>query len=104
DGLVRYKALRGLGRLVADHREIELDRRAVERLAHANLVEHLRLLAHRVQFPKEVSPDDAPSRLLVGLLDDKITQSLECTFRLLKIAHRKEDIHRVHGAALSDDP
>jgi HEAT repeat protein len=37
DGLVRYKALRALGRLVADYR-IEVDRGRIERHVHANLV------------------------------------------------------------------
>jgi hypothetical protein len=36
-------------------------------------------------------------------LDDKERQSLERAFRLLKILHPREDIHRAHDAALSKD-
>jgi AAA family ATP:ADP antiporter len=107
DGLVRYKAIRALGWLV-DFTRMRLDRRRVERHALASLEEHFRLLALRSQLdPAPWYPSSAdetpPERLLVGLLEDKLRQSLERTFRLLKIAHPREDIHRVHDAYLSGD-
>jgi hypothetical protein len=37
------------------------------------------------------------------LFDDKVHQALERAFRLLKIAHPKEDIHRVYAAMMSPD-
>jgi AAA family ATP:ADP antiporter len=109
DGLVRYKAIRGLGRITADP-SIRMDRARVERIAYANLVEHFRLLGLRAAFtalPTRV-PEDAvgPTTtqfLLVGLLDDKLRQSLERTFRLLKVAHPREDFHRVQMASQSKD-
>jgi AAA family ATP:ADP antiporter len=109
DGLIRYKAIRGLGRMVADGR-VAIERARAERLALANLVEHFRLLALRapldpspLQVPTGALERPATERLLVGLLDDKLRQSLERTFRLLKIAHPREDIHTVSTAALSSD-
>jgi AAA family ATP:ADP antiporter len=109
DGLVRYKAIRGLGRMVADGR-VAVERPRAERLALANLVEHFRLLGLRapldaspLHLPTGVSERPATERLLVGLLDDKLRQSLERAFRLLKIAHPREDIHTVNTAALSSD-
>lgn len=106
DGLVRYKAMRGLGRIVADRR-IPMDRVRVERLAYANLVEHFRLLGLRATFtappPDEASGPSTTRFLLVGLLDDKLRQSLERTFRLLKIAHPRDDFHRVQIATQSTD-
>jgi hypothetical protein len=42
--------------------------------------------------------------LLAGLLDDKLHQSLERVFRLLAIAHPREDFRRVRLASLSGDP
>ena len=107
DGFVRYKAIRGLGRLTADQ-SITVDRRRVERLAHANLVEHFRLLGLRAPFTAARVPDVAAGPattqfLLLGLLDDKIQQSLERTFRLLKIVHPRDDIHRVQIASQSKD-
>lgn len=106
DGLVRYKAIRGLGRLTADF-HVTTDRARVERLAYANLVEHFRLLGLRAPFASSLQDNAGASSmtrfLLVGLLDDKLRQSLERTFRLLKIAHPNDDIHRVQIAAQSRD-
>lgn len=109
DGQVRYKALRGLGRLAVE-RDVRVDRKRVERLALANLLEHFRLLGLRGALsdaPSRLVVDarraSAASRLLRGLLDDKLQQSVERAFRLLKIAHRGEDIHRVYLAAVSGD-
>src|SRR5262249_32873003 len=58
--------------------------------------------------PARMRPADprragATGRLLAGLLEDKLRQSLERTFRLLKIAHQREDFHGVHAATLSSD-
>jgi len=110
DGLVRYKAIRGLGRLVAGH-HVAIGRLRIEGLAYANLLEHLRLLGLRAMFEPATPPTvltsssgrEPTKRLLVRLLDDKLRQSLERTFRLLKIAYPDEDFHRVHIACISDD-
>jgi hypothetical protein len=61
------------------------------------------LLSFRAVLAGQAMKDEA-GRLLCGLLDDKLRQSMERAFRLLKIGHKREDIHRVHTAALSDDP
>jgi hypothetical protein len=106
DGLVRYKALRALGRLVADYR-IGVDRSRVARCVRANFVSYFVLLGMRVALG--ASPLQASGRqssafqLLAGLLDDKLRQSIERAFRLLKIAHPKEDIHRVYLACMGSD-
>jgi len=109
DGLVRYKAIRGLGRLVGE-RGVATGRVRVERLSYTNLVEHFRLLALRTPFesqppagPRSLAAGAPTERLLTGLLDDKLRQSLERSFRLLKIAHPREDIHSVQIAGVSDD-
>jgi AAA family ATP:ADP antiporter len=106
DGFVRYKAIRGLGRITTAQR-VALDRVRVERLAYQNLVEHFRLLGLRAPFtgsPLESPVGPSITRfLLVGLVDDKLRQSLERTFRLLSIAHPRDDIHRVQIATQSRD-
>ncbi len=108
DGLVRYKVLRGVGHIVAAS-DVKVDRRKVEKEARRNLVEHLRLTSLRVAIEngsaaKIGSTTGSPTeQLLLGLLADKQAQSLERAFRLLKIANRREDIHRVHTAARSND-
>jgi HEAT repeat protein len=107
DGRVRYKAIRALGSLVVEH-HIDVDRVRVERLSHANFVEYFRLLGLRAGLSAPQPPESDVShstaeRLLAGLLDDKLRQSLERVFRLLKIAHPHQSIHRVHVALTSTD-
>jgi hypothetical protein len=109
DGLVRYKSIRALGRLVADHR-VRVDPIRVERLAYENTVEHFRLLGllaaldpAPLHLPTGIVRREVTEKLLLGLLHDKLRQSLERTFRLLKIANPDEDFHRVHMAFLSED-
>ena len=87
------------------------DRARVETQAYADLVEHFGVLARRialdVAIPRGAAADPRRRQvtgiLLRGLLDDKLRHSIERTFRLLKIAHPTEDIHRVEIACLSDD-
>jgi AAA family ATP:ADP antiporter len=106
DGRVRYKALQALGRVVAAG-NVRVDRVRVERIARANLAAHFQLLGLRVALGDAPPPGREQQyktyRLFAGLLDDKLRQSLERAFRVLKIAHPKEDIHRVYLACLSKD-
>jgi AAA family ATP:ADP antiporter len=108
DGLLRYRAIRALGRLVGESR-VHVERRAAERLALRDLREYFRLLALEVEFEAHVTradakrPPDPTANLVEGLLADKQKQSLERAFRLLKIANPAEDIHRVHRAVLSNE-
>lgn len=107
DGLVRYKAIRALGRLVADS-GMAVDRERVERLALGHLLEHYRLLGLRVALGSPLVHDASTSNgigddILRNLLEAKLQQALERTFRLLKIAYPREDLHRVHQACLSHD-
>jgi AAA family ATP:ADP antiporter len=100
-GLVRYKALRALGLLVA-YADVRVDRRRIEAAAKRNLEEYVRVLSFRAVLTRDPMEDEA-GRLLCGLLEDKLRQSMERAFRLLKVAHKREDIHQVHRAALSQD-
>lgn len=111
DGFVRYKVLRSLGHIVASS-DVKVDRRKVEKEARRSLVEHLRITALSVALDpgdpetpmkQGVGAISQTEQLLRDLLADKQTQALERAFRLLKIAHRREDIHRVHTAAKSKD-
>ena len=105
-GMVRYKVLRALGRLVTDH-EVRVDRETMDKQATKNVEEYLRLLSLRVALSAKTSQtkigDDAAKQVLLGLLEDKLAQSMERAFRLLQIAHRREDIETVHTAARSAD-
>jgi AAA family ATP:ADP antiporter len=103
-GGLRYKALRGLGRLVAESR-VRVDRARIDRQLRLNLIEYLRMLALRQ--PLAARPQSARGgrslRLLIGLIDDKLEQSLERAFRLLQIRHRHENLRSVYFASRSPE-
>jgi hypothetical protein len=101
NGLERYKILRALGRLVAAS-DVRVSRRPMEDGALHNLEEYLRLLSFQAALRE--APADEAADLLRGLIQDKLQQALARVFRRLKIAHKREDIHRVHTAALSTNP
>ena len=109
-GTIRYKVLRGLGRLIAtDTKDIKIkvDRGRVQVEIHRNLVEHMRILSLSVALEDGAAEvvDGAKSsgRLVAGLLEDKMRQSLERAFRLLQIVHRHEDIRTAYFALRSAD-
>src|SRR5579872_656895 len=105
DGLVRYKSIRALEMLVSQ-RHVAVDRARIERLAFQALERHFRLLGLRIAL-EEGAPaagSGTAARLLVGLIEDKLRQSLERAFRLIAIAQPREDMSRLRLACLSDDP
>jgi len=104
DGLVRYRVLRGLGRLVTNH-AVSVDRALIESEIERNLGEHLRLLSLWVPLEEEDAPTRAfaSSTLLRGLLSDKMRQASERAFRLFQILHPREDIRSAYLALSSDD-
>ncbi|MEY2934128.1 MAG: hypothetical protein RL033_4877 [Pseudomonadota bacterium] len=103
-GGLRYKALRGLGRLVA-HTRVRVARTRIDQQIRSNLLGYLRLLA--IRTPLIVRPEAARGarslRLLVGLCDDKLEQSLERVFRLLQIRHKHEDLRSAYFAVRSSE-
>jgi ATP:ADP antiporter, AAA family len=105
-GGVRYKILRGLGRLAADS-PVRIARAPIEAEMRRNLIEHLRILALWVPFAagqKDPAFQGLGSgRVVLGLLEDKLRQSLERAFRLLQIAHENEDILGVYAALRGGD-
>lgn len=106
DGLVRYKALRGLAAVTAVRR-VKIDRALIAREGVRSLVEHLRMLAFRealgIDADSGVVSEDASARLLDELLSDKVHQALDRAFRLLEVLHRREDILRARAALSSAD-
>jgi AAA family ATP:ADP antiporter len=106
NGGIRFKALRGLGRLVQEHL-VRVEPEVVEKRANVELREYLRVLG--LAHPIEEGLDDQPvavrpsGRLLLGLLEDKQRQAMERVFRLLQIAHPRESIRNVGEALRSGD-
>jgi HEAT repeat protein len=99
-GMVRFKILRGLGRIATEHPELPLDpgvlrdatARTLEaafRLVHWRgvLVEGARLDARRATRGHE---------LLVAMLKDKEVHTIERMFRLLGLQHRDENFESIY--------
>lgn len=104
DGLVRYRVLRGLSRLVSEH-AVDVDRGIIEGEMERNLVEHLRLMS--VLAPLEegalVTEGRGSLLLLTGLLSDKMQQARERAFRLFKILAPAEDVRSIFIALESQN-
>lgn len=105
-GMVRYKVLRGLNRMIVEH-DLRTDRAVIDKEIQRNLAEHLRMLGIRIPletYKNTIAEDVRDSaELVIGLVKDKETHALERAFRLLQIKHRHEDIRRVYLALSSKD-
>lgn len=108
DGMVRFKILRGLGRIVADHPRVLVDRErlrtAIDRTLEAAFrALHWCLVLERgaLEDPRRATPVHG---LLVALLRDKERQATDRLFRLLAIRLRGENLADVHRGLGSADP
>ena len=103
-GQIRYKALRGVCRMVQEH-PLKVARERIESALNRDLVEHLRVMAISVALERSAVPSGAAgsARMLEGLLEDKLKQSLERAFRLLQVIYRHEDIRSVSLAVQTED-
>jgi hypothetical protein len=108
DGMVRFKILRGLGRLAALHPEIPLDRKLLRDAAERTLRACLRLVAWRLTLvtgaAREARRRTAGHELLVELLRDKEAHATERLFRVLGLLQRGEDFKSIHRGLRSADP
>jgi ATP:ADP antiporter, AAA family len=100
DGLVRFKILRGLGRIAAEHPEVPLDEEILV-AATARTVEAAFRLAHWrsvLSAGARAEPGRATRghELLVALLRDKERHTLERIFRLLGLQHRQESFESIY--------
>jgi hypothetical protein len=103
EGLVRYKALRGIGQL-ARETQLVIDVEPIVSELKRNALEYLRLFSARASIAR----DDAVAarlsvKLVVELLDDKIQQSFDRLARLLQVMHRGDDIRTIFSVLQSPD-
>jgi hypothetical protein len=107
EGRVRFKILRGLGRIAADHPEVPLDDALVREAAArtvAAAAEALRFRVRLVQGARQVPARATPAHvLLVTLLQDKEAHRIERFFRLLQLRLRKEDVRSIHRGLRNTD-
>jgi HEAT repeat protein len=108
DGMVRYKILRGLGRLAADNPDLRLDPAPIREAARLTMETAYRLLDWRLTLNRGAA--EAPSRatpgheLLAALLRDKEVHAIERLFRLLGLLHRGEDFEKIYRGLRSVSP
>ena len=103
EGLIRYKALRGLGQL-ARETSLVIPVQPVADELKRNALEYLRLFAARTALEQDTPSEPRLAvRLVIELLDDKIQQSFDRIARLLQIVHRADDIRTIFLALSSPD-
>ena len=107
DGLVRYRCLRALERLVVEH-GVRVPTAEVRAFVGRDLTEYFRLLALRCGLEPKRTQSPAvfgdTRAVVLRLLDDKGSQALARAFRLLKICFPSEDLLQAHAAVISGDP
>ena len=107
DGRVRFKILRGLGRIAADHPEVALDGALVRKVAAGTVaaaIDALRFRVGLVNGAERVPARATPAhRLLVTLLRDKESHRIERFFRLLQLLFREEDVRAIHRGLRNAD-
>jgi hypothetical protein len=98
--MVRYKMLRGLGRLAHDNRDVKVDPEKVLTGVRRTIEAAYRLLDWRVTLDRGMS--EKPARrtpgieLLTTLLRDKEVHAIERLFRLLGLLYRGEDFEKIY--------
>ena len=103
DGLFRYKALLALEQL-ARRTALAIDLEPVIAELGRNCREYLRLFS--LALPLRGDPSTrlrTSGSLALGLVEDKLSQSLDRITRLCQIAQRTDDIHAVFAALGSED-
>ena len=104
-GVLRYKALRALGRL-AQETTLQLNGELLEEQLQSNLREHLKMSSGRyvvASYVGERAVNDSGGYLLLDLLADKARQALERAFRLVQLTHADESIRAGASALLFGD-
>jgi AAA family ATP:ADP antiporter len=103
NGLVRYKALRGLEQLALET-TLRIDSGPLFHEVTRNALEYLRLFAVEVAIKRDrQAASQQESQLVLELLDDKIAQSRDRLARLLQVLHRGDDIPAIFAALVSSD-
>jgi len=103
NGLVRYKALRGLEQLALET-TLRIDSGPLFHEVTRNALEYLRLFAVEVAVKRDrQAASQQESQLVLELLDDKIAQSRDRLARLLQVLHRGDDIPAIFAALVSSD-
>lgn len=103
NGLVRYKALRGLEQIALET-SLRIEPGPILHEITRNALEYLRLFSAELAVKSDrLVASKLESQLVIELLDDKIAQSRDRLARLLQVLHRGDDIPAIFAALTSRD-
>ena len=103
NGLVRYKALRGLEQLALET-TLRVDSGPLFHEVTRNALEYLRLFSAGLALKRDrQAASQLETQLVLELLDDKIAQSRDRLSRVLQVLHRGDDIPAIFAALVSSD-
>jgi hypothetical protein len=106
--MVRYKILRGLGRLAAENPDIVVDPAVIAESTRLTLESVLRLVDWRLTLARGAAED--PRRATPGhtlhttRLRDQEVPAVERLFRFLGLRHRGEDFEKIYRGLRSPSP
>ncbi len=107
EGVVRFKALRGLGGMLARQPRLGVSAVRLTRMLDKAIAD-IRTLAEierpLAQEKAEGHNQQLVHRLLVDFVAGRRSQALERLFRLLAIRFPQEDLYRIYGGLTSSDP
>ena len=108
DGMVRYKILRGLGRLAAEHPDVPVDPAVLTEATRLTLEAAFRLVDWRLTLARGALEDARRAtpghELLATLLRDKEVHTVERLFRFLGLRHRGEDFEKIYRGLRNGSP
>jgi hypothetical protein len=108
EGMVRYKILRGLGRMMARDAGLSCAADTVDQIITAHLRGIFQLLHWRVALEDAVRNQPAwrttGYHLIVALLRHKEALAIERLFRVLGLRHRDEDVGQIYSGLTGGDP
>jgi hypothetical protein len=106
--MVRFRIIRGLGRIATDNPEVRLDAAILTEATSRTLEASFRLVDWRrvlerglAEQPRRATPGHD---LLASLLRDKEVHAVERLFRLLGLQYRGEDLRQIHRGLRNTSP
>lgn len=96
DGFIRYKAIKALERLTAEHPELALDREPLERLLRKEIGWYYRYLG--ASFDLFEKGDESRNTLLGQALEEKRQRIMDRIYRLLGLLYDGSDIRAARWA------
>jgi len=107
-GMVRFRMIRGLGRIATDHPDVRLDNDILKQATMRTLEAAFRLAHWRSLLEKGAREEPRRATrghgLLTEILHDKEVNAVERLFRLLGLRYRGENFQQIHRGLRNMDP